>query len=539
MAADATAASGTLPGHWSRVRGCTYSETCSCCVESTDSMEAALRRQHAAAGVIGEAPRRMVCCIAGDIKGIEQLAGHAGASATYNCMFCEARLHQTYMAGVPHLRVLPEPWASTDKRAPEIINPPARGGTAATSAQATAYMEAAAAPNAKDLSSGDERFKSCCLLPLFRSNDLEEHVSRTPLHVTLGLGTNYLKAVEARCAARDSDWALNTSDQALGDEFVEAFADLHTAKEAVAECECEVRSTEAGIAIILQKDPNAARKGRTDAGRADGRDVWVLEYRRYQEEKKVLEGSLKKLTAAVTAAAKVETGVRERILKLTPEGTGPFGTRFKALLVALKISMKKYFGGTYIGPDLHKIFGVTAHIRMLCDVLKAGSFACPDGVTREFGSDEEADELYSCLRPFGELHQLFNRKEPLCEHEIERFQPLVEEHAIAFAKVFPTTVPTLKMHILSMHMKELLDRHGSIGMDTEQGIECYHPEVTYVFNQFRSLDRQPEAQMVAVAKHCWARGSGARVSERGGELRAAKTARAEKQRMVVKLEKST
>ena len=46
----------------------------------------------------------MECCIAGDIKGIEQLAGHAGASATYNCIICEARLHQTYVAGVPHLR---------------------------------------------------------------------------------------------------------------------------------------------------------------------------------------------------------------------------------------------------------------------------------------------------------------------------------------------------------------------------------------------------------------------------------------------------
>ena len=92
-------------------------------------------------------------------------------------------------------------------------------------------------------------------------------------------------------------------------------------------------------------------------------------------------------------------------------------------------------------------------------------------------------------------------------------------------------------------MKELLDRHGSIGMDTEQGIECYHPEVTYVFNKFRSMDRQPEAQMVAVAKHCWMRGSNARVRDVGdgaedGELRAAKTARAEKHRMVTKLEKS-
>ena len=304
-------------------------------------------------------------------------------------MLCEARLHQTYMAGVPHLRVLPEPWASDDKRAPEIINLPARGGTAVTSALATAYMAAAAAPNAKDLSSGDDRFKSCCLLPLFQSNDLDEHVSRTPLHVTLGLGTNYLKAVEARCAELDSVWAINVTDQVLTDEWLTAVTDVEMAKEAVAECERNLRSKEAGMAINLEKDAEAKRKGRVDASRADGRDIWVIEYRQYANEHKLLESSLKKLTAAVTAADKVEAGAREKILKLTPEGTGPFGTRFKKLLIALKISMKTYFGGTYIGPDLHKIFGVSDHIRMLCDTLKAGSFECPDGVTRFFGSDEE------------------------------------------------------------------------------------------------------------------------------------------------------
>ena len=135
------------------------------------------------------------------------------------------------------------------------VNPPARGGTAVTSALATAlYMAAAAAPNAKDLSSGDDRFKSCCLLPLFQSNDLDEHVSRTPLHVTLGLGTNYLKAVEARCAELDSVWAINVTDQVLTDEWLTAVTDVEMAKEAVAECERNLRSKEAGMAIILEKD---------------------------------------------------------------------------------------------------------------------------------------------------------------------------------------------------------------------------------------------------------------------------------------------
>ena len=95
-------------------------------------MEAALRRQHDAAGPDASQlkPRRMTMTVAGDIKGIETLAGQAGASATFNCVMCAAKLHETYKAGIQHLRELPEPWKSKDARAADIIDPPPRGGTA-------------------------------------------------------------------------------------------------------------------------------------------------------------------------------------------------------------------------------------------------------------------------------------------------------------------------------------------------------------------------------------------------------------------------
>jgi hypothetical protein len=414
------------------------------------------------------------------------------------------------------------------------VRPPARGGTAQIAELAREYQAAAAAPNApKNLSSGEPRFKSCTEEPLFRSNDLNEHVSRTPLHITLGLGTNYLKAVEARCAELDQNWALNVSDRSVTESWEEAVGAIVMAEGETEECRAQIASFESGMAELVSQDPKAARKGRVDGARDDGR----IKYRRYQNELNELKASLSKLTAKEGAAKKAEVAAKEAVLKLTPEGAGPFGKRFKELLVALKISIKKYFGGTYIGPDLHKIFGDIAHIRMLCDTLKSGRFECPDGLWRTCGSDAEADALFSVLRPFGELHLLFNRKEALCTHEIARFPTLIEEHAVAFATVFPNTVPTLKMHILSMHMDELLQRRGSIGMDSEQGVECYHPEVTYVFNKYRSLDRQPEAQVRAVARDCWARGSGASVPEESDGLRAAKHARNEKQRMMVKLEK--
>jgi hypothetical protein len=107
------------------------------------------------------------------------------------------------------------------------------------------FREAASAPGApKDLSSA--AFMSCIHSPLFRSNDLVENTTCTPLHITLGLGTNYLKAVEARCAERDSEWALNVADGELIASWHDAQGELFAAREALEAATLDVRSKERG-----------------------------------------------------------------------------------------------------------------------------------------------------------------------------------------------------------------------------------------------------------------------------------------------------
>ena len=339
MAAPTDAA--PLPGHWSRLRDCTFSECCDICHASSDTMEDALRRQHDAAGGIAESRRRMICAIAGDIKGIETLGGHAGASGKFNCMMCDCVLNETYVAGVPHLRVLPEPWKSADKRPPHIINPPARGGTAQMAEHAKLYAADSAACAPKELSSGLDKYKSCVHAPLFHSNDLAEHVTCTPLHVSLGKGTNYMKAVEHHVAQLDMAWALNVSDDAAIAAWTAAQAAVFVAKEEQEACEESIRSEQAGMAIILSKDPKASRVGRVDGARYDQRDSWVIRYRECAAKVKELNAKLVAAKAKVARSEAAEISAKDVILKLTPEGAGPFGEAFKALLAKLKISMKK------------------------------------------------------------------------------------------------------------------------------------------------------------------------------------------------------
>ena len=524
--------SSDAPGRWRRLQGCTYSPLCSECGQSDDSMQAALRRQHAAAGGgpgTDVGPRRVCCTFVSDMKGLMQICGHAGPMATWNCLFCYARLNQTGKAGVPHLPELPEPWRSTDSRPADVICPPARKGTDEMTEFARAFAAAMAAPKApKELSSAD--YKSCASEPMIWSDDLGEHLSRTPLHITLGLGTNYFHIIKAEALALDTEWAMCVSDTEQLDAFIEAHGEASAARAEATEQRDIIESKECGMAICLDHDPKADRKGA--ANNATDAHAWVIKYRALKREKDNAAEAARKAEARATAAEKKEAAAKEAILGGQLDG-GPFTQRYHDWLKTVGISEAVYFGGTFIGPYIDKALSKPEYITALCNIVARGSFECPDGVTRAFGSDERAAAIKTVISPFGSLHHLFNRKDALCDHERARFKLLVVEHAVAFAKVFPTITPTPKMHILCFHMDEVLERHASIGIDTEQGIESFHPEFNHVYNLFRSMDRKPEQQLEAVAARLWSRGGGKRARGCRG-VKEQKQERCEKARMIKK-----
>ena len=141
--------------------------------------------------LLGEPLRRLLhqdasvwAIYSSDMKGLMQILGLAGPSATYPCMLCYARLNQTFVAGVSHLADLPEPWRSKDMRAVEVVKPPPREGTKEMAEYARQYAETQAAEGApQNLSSA--AFMSCTYPPMIEDDDLSEHLSRTPLHITL------------------------------------------------------------------------------------------------------------------------------------------------------------------------------------------------------------------------------------------------------------------------------------------------------------------------------------------------------------------
>lgn len=147
------------------------------------------------------------------MKGCQQLLGLGGVQSKYFCMFCLAtnargsKVHSTSVAGLPCLANLPPEWKEKDQRTPEVANPPLREGTERMAQQAALFKEA----RATDKRASAKSFESCMESPLIQSNNLLAHVTGTPLHISLGLGTNLLNKIEHACKELDMEVAAHSN----------------------------------------------------------------------------------------------------------------------------------------------------------------------------------------------------------------------------------------------------------------------------------------------------------------------------------------
>ena len=192
-----------------------------------------------------------------------------GSAGTYFCMFCMSTINGTLMAGVPHLRTLPEPWASTDTRAADVIAPPMRPSTSEMAAQAALY--AAAVAEKPGLSSA--AFFNCIAPPLVHGDNMLQLLSGVPLHCSLGVGLILVNKVEEFLKEYDrvvrQEVAERSSDPSLKKAFEDKFdAELAAgeAKTALDEASKVVADSEGGVEFAKAMEPGVEkRRGKAKA----------------------------------------------------------------------------------------------------------------------------------------------------------------------------------------------------------------------------------------------------------------------------------
>ena len=114
-------------------------------------------------------------------------------------------LNETFKAGVPQLPVLPDEWASTDKRPAHIIKPPLRGDSDSFDALAASWaVEQAKKPDAKLSGAG---FHSITRKSMIAFSSPLQGMSGVPVHIDLGIGSVLLNKFEELCLAEDFKWS--------------------------------------------------------------------------------------------------------------------------------------------------------------------------------------------------------------------------------------------------------------------------------------------------------------------------------------------
>ena len=192
-----------------------------------------------------------------------QILGLAGSAGTYFCMFCLGTLNETLKAGIPHLRTLPEPWASTDVRELHIISPPMRPDTMEMERQAELY--AAAAAEKPGISSAP--FFNCIEKPLVHGTNMLQLLAGVPLHCSLGAGLIFVNNIEELVKEIDAQVLHETAENSNDPSTQKAVADKFESELAVGDAE---------EALRVATDAVADAEGRVE-GVCKGHGAWRRE----------------------------------------------------------------------------------------------------------------------------------------------------------------------------------------------------------------------------------------------------------------------
>ena len=474
-----------------RLQGCTWSADCDECAQLADGEMGALQRQvadarkckRAGAGATLDCRAKVVW--GGDMLSLCHPAGHGGPTSKEGCLKCHASLHNTNAAGIPQLRTMPEGW--TETRAAHFANPPPRAGTASMQHWSTLYRAAVKAYEVTGKGGKPEpmAFASCIHNPLYRvRNSFEDEVSNIPLHLLIGLVTDYFHALEGRMDQLDS-WAADmlelppTGNTDVVKRLIKHLSAMEKARaeQQTAAGECLDHSN-ALAALRDHEHGEAAFEAAAQRKRSKREVPLEAEVRTHQ---KALGLAERRMAVANEAAARLG----RELVELRAEVPGPCRKQWNELLHAMRLKCAAYHGGQLVGDDADAVL-LPEPIAALTNCMRprvlsrVWPVAQPDGTVRVSfrvcapGSDTEASLFADLLSRFAQCVSLFARKEPLCDHEIALFAKRRDQHQVAYAKAFPQKEPTMKVHWLGYHLYQQLARWGSAGQFHEGVVEAAH-----------------------------------------------------------------
>lgn len=149
---------------------------------------------------------------------------------------------------------------------------------------------------------------------------------------------------------------------------------------------------------------------------------------------------------------------------------------FRMLEKKYKITPKRYYTGTLVGGDIHKIL---KHHDAICDKMHVIFH------NQELRKDDVVDDvdakivvfvgkIRQLLSVFEVLYSMMSQMTPLSMDELDQFEVLCEGFGKMWRAHFPHCHITPKMHLLESHLPAQMRRFGCLGDKSESCVERYH-----------------------------------------------------------------
>ena len=342
-----------------RAMGCTFSETCSTCNRLKDGTQLeCLRRQWEAARKVGlnVQPRRLRIFWGGDWMSQSEPLGLQGPNSKCFCWACLGSLHETNRAGQVHRPKMPP--GEHEFREPHHANPQPRSGSAAIDDKARKLRKAG--PAGKPIDHDSVVHPS--LIWIF-GNPVHSH-STTPLHLNLGIGQFFLKAIEAELEEYDmqiaegEDRPVSPALMAKLRELQQKILSLHSRIEefetTISSHKNGMRTMEADATLAADVVAGMGRKRADEPPRA-------AEYRMHRM-------ALKAAEHARSTSEKSLKDAKTKLKEIRDTTAGPHIRALNSLMQALDLERQAYHSGALVGNDVHK-FLLPASIELFSQLV--------------------------------------------------------------------------------------------------------------------------------------------------------------------------
>ena len=432
-----------------------------------------------------------------DWEMLANVLGQTGPNGKYFCPFCEVMLSDT-KKGSPHSPIILQRYLAPGTS-------PERKFAIRTFENMREDAKKFKENGAKKESAKD--FKNCENYPLIpATGEVLSDVSVMPLHISLGLGLQFLNIAENIAVSLDID--VRKENGLTSNGLIEAYNKEHSLVSEIADLTNQIQHTESEITTLEENRIDVKTSYPQHFEKQNGKSLpQNQEAKACRQQFSVLTKQLSENKSELKRQTKLKISKENELKELDKyisQIKGPFKTKFDNLMDSLNLKRQVYHSGALVANDIDRIYGNSGrkNLDKIADIFRPTTIQLLSGDNKDFGSHILRQKVFTLLFKFAQVYQLMMVSRVLCKHEVEILKLRCYSLGCWFPTSFPDETIKRKFHLLTYHVPEKASNSFTVGMFAENISESIHPIVNRLKRRYASVTNHAQ-QLSLICKDQW------------------------------------